>query len=891
MPAFPLFRNTSPLLCVFVFILVAVTIPAYAQVTLSGIVTDAESGDPLYGANIIISGTDEGTATDLTGRFLLLVDELPVTLAVSYIGFVKQEIFVERAEPVRVALVPGVELGDLVIVGSRLAPRTVIDSPVPIDNIRDVELLATGQVTFDKMLTYTVPSFNSSQQTVSDATAHFDPSDLRGLGPSRTLVLVNGKRKNYSSLVYINDTPGKGEVGVDMKSIPAAAIARVEVLRDGASAQYGSDAIAGVINVVLKEDVEYTDIRAFSGITTEGDGLSAGYNVNTGIRLGERGFVNLTHSFVDQQETNRAGEPCAGAVDRATCDGLFGGLLGLADTPEAQEWVKANPSLGMRIGQPNMTTADIFYNGSVSLSEGFDLYSFGGLTYRQGLSYAAYRTPYWIPDPFFFYHNPGEVYNGFHPTFETTILDNTLAVGIRGSVKGWNLDVSNITGENRVDYKVNNSLNTDLGAQSPVRFSNGGYQFKHNVSNIDISRRYGKYAVAFGSEIRTENFITLAGEEDSYYGSGAQSFPGLQPQNEVDEYRYNVGIYTDIGVDVSEDVFLGGALRYENYSDFGDNVTWKLSGRYRLPDDLGTIRFSTSTGFRAPALHQIYLSTVQTILSAGTVSHQGTFNNQSSVLKALDVPQLKEENAFNITGGIALRPVPGLYLSADIYQVRVDDRIVYSSSITSINDADAVGQILDRFSITSFKFFTNAVNTVTRGVDLVASYEYEIGESELKINLAANLNTTEIDGQISTPGPIRSAGVDIFDRKEQSRLLSARPGDKVLFSVAYRRGPINATLNNTRFGPVTWQHAGQPANDQTFDARVTTDLYIFYDANNWLQIGISANNIFNIYPEEIETFGDTITDFGGRFRYPWEVNQFGFNGTTVSGSLRIHLDH
>ncbi len=270
------------------------------------------------------------------------------------------------------------------------------------------DLQSTSQTSLDKMLHYTVPSFNSTQQTISDATAHFDPADLRGLGPSRTLVLINGKRKNPSALVYINDTPGKGDVGVDMNSIPINAIKRVEVLRDGASAQYGSDAIAGVINIILNDQTENTVIGAYSGITEEGDGFQIGATVNTGLKIGEDGFLNVSTGYSNQQETNRAGSPGK--------DDLFG--VG-ADDP----WIKENPSLGMRVGLPNMKSANVYYNSEIKLEGGGEVYSFGGLVFREGLSYALYRAPYWIPDPFFIKHDEGTVYQGFQPTFETSIFD------------------------------------------------------------------------------------------------------------------------------------------------------------------------------------------------------------------------------------------------------------------------------------------------------------------------------------------------------------------------------------------------------------------------------------------------------------------------------------
>jgi iron complex outermembrane receptor protein len=463
---------------------------------VTGQVKDAGTGDPLPRANLAIKNTLWGTVADNEGNFTLQVKSLPVTLMVSYIGYETAEVEVSKAQAGQIALSEtSLEVEDMVIVGSRFVPRTVITSPVPIDNIKVGDLVGTGQLTFDKMMTYAVPSFNSTQQTISDATAHFDPADLRGLGPSRTLVLINGKRKSPSSLVYINDRPGKGEVGVDMKSIPVASIERIEVLRDGASAQYGSDAIAGVINIILKNEAQGTDVELFAGTMDEGDGDFRGYSINTGFQLGEKGFLNLTHTFSDQDETNRAPSPGK--------DGLFGDLVGIVDTAQDSAWIDANPDPGMRVGLPNSTTSDVFFNSRLPLQGNAELYSFGGLQYRKGISYALYRAPYWIPDQFNIYHDAGETYNGFHPTFEGDIFDNTLAVGIRGQKRSWDFDLSHNTGRNTVDYTVRNSLNLDLGAETPTTFRVGGYEFGHNVTNLDLSRRIFNTTVSLGSEFRT----------------------------------------------------------------------------------------------------------------------------------------------------------------------------------------------------------------------------------------------------------------------------------------------------------------------------------------------------------------------------------------------------
>ncbi|NND26259.1 MAG: TonB-dependent receptor, partial [Flavobacteriaceae bacterium] len=758
------------------------------------------------------------------------------------------------------------------------------------------ELRNTGQPTVDKMLTYKIPSFNSTNQTISDATAHFDPADLRGLGPSRTLVLVNGKRKNQSALVYINDTPGKGEVGVDLKSIPAAAIERIEVLRDGASAQYGSDAIAGVINMVLKRDVEFTTVNVTSGVTTEGDGFNFGADLNTAIKIGENGgFLNFTAGYYEQEETNRAGTPGE--------DVLFGIA---SDDPDWGAWLAQNPDLGMTVGQPEIKKTDVFYNVGIPFKSGNgEVYTFGGLTYRKGKSFALYRAPYWVPDPFNLLHEAGTTYQGFQPTFETDIRDNNATLGVKFEALDFNVDVSGSFGRNAVDYMVNNSLNPVLGASSPTSFDVGAYTFSNLLANLDISRNFGDVNIAFGAEIKEERFTSKAGQPASYVGNGVQSFPGLQPSNEVSAKRDNYGIYADLEWEPTEEFLIGGAVRYEDFSDFGDNTSWKVNARYSLGDE-GAIRGSYSTGFRAPSLHQIYLSNIQTLISGGTVSNQGTFNNVDPVIRdGLGVPQLSAETSKNITAGITYKPVSNLSLSVDFYNVKVDDRVLFTGEIGFDGDSgstNSVEQILLDNQITSLKFFVNAVNTNTTGVDVVASYRnIELGSGNLTATLAANFNETKIDGQIDTPDLLAQNGYEIFNRKEQSRITSARPKTKVLLGFDYNVDKWNFILNNTYFGEVSWKHSNNGLNgadlgngplptedsafDQTFAGKIVTDLIISYDFSDKITAGVSVNNLLNVYPDEIDTKGDFVTDLGGRFKYPWEVNQFGFNGTIINGSI------
>ena len=854
------------------------------SVQVTGRVTDAATGEGLAGANVTVGGTALGGATDNNGYYSISgVEAGSYSVSASYIGYESGTNGVEVSSSdvtVNFSLAgSSIDVSSVSVIGSRFKPRTQITTAVPVDNLTIRDLKNTGHVTVEQMLTYRLPSYNSQQQTISDATAHFDPADLRGLGPSRTLVLVNGKRKNASALVYINDTPGKGEVGVDMKSIPSAAIERIEVLRDGASAQYGSDAIAGVINIILKDDVDYTTVNFRSGSTTEGDGFSKGFDASTGIGIGSKGFLNLSASFYDQEETNRAGEPGG--------DGLFGVVFGDdAILNGTHPWLVDNPDMGMHVGMPNMTTNDVSYNYGYNLDERNKFYSFGSLTTRKSLSYALYRAPYWIPDANNIFHDEGEDYVGFQPTFESDVIDNNFTAGVTGDKSGWNYDLSASSGSNSVDYTVDNSQNLDMGAESPTTFNPGGYEFRHTVTNFDLSKSLGMVTIGLGSEFRFENFVANAGEEASYYGGGVQSFPGIQSQNAVDVNRQNFGFYVDLGADINDDIYVGAAARSEEYSDFGTSFTWKGAGRYKTMDDRLSLRASMSTGFRAPSLHQIYMSNIQTLISGGTVSNQGTFNNHSPVVRSLGVEKLKEENATNSTFGLAFKPIDGLYLSLDMYNVAVDDRIVYSSAIGSDDTTSAVGAILNDYNVTSIKFFTNAVSSTTKGMDFVASYSgLEVGPGALDVSVSYNSNTTELGDKITTPTPISSSGADIFDRKEQSRLISARPSSKLILGLDYSMGNLSIGLNNTQFGEVTWQHASDASMDQTFSAKLVTDLNLNYQVSDNLSVNLALNNLLNVYPDVIDTKGDFVTDLGGRFKYPWEVNQFGFMGTNFMGTI------
>lgn len=847
-----------------------------AQV-VSGTVSDDSGAVP--GVSVIVKGTTTGTTTDFDGKYSLKAS-LGDTLIFSYVGYDTQE-FVVSGKTVNVILKAGVALDAVVLLGNRAKPRTLLDSPVPIDNIGVDELTSGGQPTIESMLTFKVPSFNSQTQAIADATAHYDPADLRGLGPSRTLVLINGKRKNQSAQVYLNRTPGKGEVGVDLKSIPTAAIERVEILRDGASAQYGSDAIAGVINMVLKKDAKFSTFSAKTGLTTEGDGFNFATDFNTTLGFGEGGFINLTLGYYNQTHTNRAGNVGDAAAEGATRDYEI-------------EWLANNPDAGMTVGQPDLEKGDVFVNMSHPVGENSEFYSFHGYTLRTGKSFAYYRAPYWrqdVADAEFL--TATEDFQGYQPTFEARIKDHINAVGLNMDLgNNWSADASITYGKNSVEYAVNNSLNRDYLAEngtSPTTFAPGGYSLSNVVGNLDFSALFSEIVSAsFGLEYKVEYFEAIQGDPLSYYGGGSDSFAGIKPEEAGEWDRNNLALYAGLDFDISESLLFGVAGRYEDFSDFGDNFSWKIFGRQKLGSQ-GVVRASYSTGFRAPTLHQRHLTNSQYIIVASSPEPllQGTLANNNPAVEALGVPNLFAETSKNIAAGITYKFDRNFSASLDFYQINVDDRVLFSSQIGSDSDdttTNAVEQILADNGVTAVQFFINAGDTKTTGADFVLNYQnIDMGNAKLHANLAANFNKTTIDA-INTPDALAANGYDIFERIEKGLITSARPKSKIILGLDLEADKFNIGLYNTMFGKVTITSPLGEEFDQDLSTKVATDLSLSYKFTEMLSITGIVNNIFDVYPDE--TLASTGTaQAATRFTYSSEVQQLGQLGTNFSIGL------
>ena len=846
-----------------------ISIMGYAQKTVTGNVSD-QKGQPVAGATILEKGTQNGTTADDGGNFSIKVKTDNAVLVISSLGYKKMEVTASGNTVSAVLEEEGQELQEVQIqtVGSRNTKRTVVDSPVAVDiiNVSDV-VNKTGQVEINQLLQYAAPSFNASKQSGSDGADHIDPATLRGLGPDQTLVLINGKRRHQSSLVNLFGSRGRGNTGTDMNAIPAASIKRIEVLRDGASAQYGSDAIAGVINIVLKDNVgefngnvtygAFNASTPYSGdIKSSGiDGNTVQINGNYGFKIKEKGFLNATVDVMKKDHTNRPANADKYSIYRE------------------------------QFGDAEAKNASLFLNGSIATGTNSDFYFFGGTSYRDSDAFAYTRS---ADSP----RNIQEIYpNGFNPIIGTKIMDNSLSAGFRTKLAKWDVDFNNTFGMNRFMYDIHNTLNASLQTNSPTSFDAGGHQLMQNTTGIHFTRHFDNVRnglnVAFGTEYRLENFKIFAGEQASYSlydvngevvttatdpadyvydgngdprPGGSQGFPGYSPDNEVNKSRGNFAAYLDTELDISDVVTAAAAIRYENYSDFGSTFNMKWAQRFKLTEASG-IRYSLSSGFRAPSLAQKYYNLKFTDYVSGVASETLLANNDSPITAAFGVDKLKQEKAFNASLGYTYKK--GRFTATvDGYFVNVKDRIV----LTGQFDGSSLG-----LNVANVQFFANAISTRTIGLDMVMSYDKSFGKSTISTSLIGNLNKMFI-GEVKG-NEILNTEEDketLFGKREKYFLLASAPQSKFGWNLNYNYDKkFNTNLRFTRFGSVelidwmdTVDHYG---------AKIVTDLSFGYQFTSKIGLTIGANNLLNIYPD----IQDTETETGGNF----DSVQMGSNGT------------
>ena len=890
--------------------------------TLSGVVRDADAGDALTGANVTVVGQTIGVAAGLNGEYSLSLPAGTYQIRASFLGYTsaRQTVTILAGEVTVVDFQLRADLigaDEVVVLGTRTSDRTVLESPVPIDVISGVEIQQSGYTQTAQIIQLLVPSFNTAHSSVTDGTDHMRPATLRGLGPDQVLVLVNGKRRHTGALVHVNGSIGRGSTGVDLNAIPANMIERVEVLRDGAAAQYGSDAISGVINIVLKRapgldaSVSYgqfystvdrgygldeklhfgyspaenplTNEPLFAGNVEEvtyTDGQTVNLHLGYGVDL-KRGNLYIAGQFRDKGHTNRAG------LDfRPQYNSLSDGS---ADPREA-----TFDRLNHRYGGGELTDISGFFNGDYQITDNTEAYFFGGISSREGLAAGFYRRAR-NSGPLSDGRAPVEVYpDGFLPKVQSTINDISVAGGVRGRLGSWDYDISETFGTNSFQFDVVNTVNNTRDENgnlltNQTEFDAGSIRFSQSTTNADFVKQYeigtaDLLNVAVGAEFRWEQFEQVAGEPFSYQGSGSQVFPGFTPPNAKSESRTNFGIYVDLENNVTSRLLLGAAARYENYSDFGSTVTGKFAGRYEVNREFA-LRGAVSTGFRAPSLAQSHYSKISTVFIGGDPFEVGNFPVTSPVAIALGARDLEAEKSVNLSGG-ATFTTGNFSLTADLYQIYINDRVVLTENFTGAGIAQFLS---DRgVNANGGRFFTNAVNTKTVGIDVIVRYGFQLDNGDrIRLTVAGNYNTTEITNkdEIDTPDQLAAVTTTpLFGRVEQGRFELGQPRSKVNTALNYTRGNFDALLKLNRFGEVTTQSGVTPLRDQTFSSKTLTDIELSYRFLDSYRVAFGANNVFDVYPDKQlqQNSNNGIFPYSG-------FSPFGFEGRYLYTRISVRL--
>jgi len=801
---------------------------------------------------------------------------------------------------------------EIVTIGTRQAGRVSSDLAVPVDTLTSDDMATTGQTEVGRMLQVLAPSFNFSSSSISDGTDALRPATLRGLGPDQTLVLVNGKRRHQAALIHINNSVGRGTAGTDLNAIPAIAIKRVEVLRDGAAAQYGSDAIAGVINLQLKDDPEDGMFALSGGEYSEGDGQTVNVDLYKGFDLGGDGYLGVSLNYRDRERTNRA-NPQGGCLYGGCVDTDDNGFLEPAAGNEQRE-VTGPGRNGFRIGDADSTQFAVVVNAGFGLGAG-EAYSFITYSGRENTSGAFYRNPAGSGAAL----DDGEnvIVDGFLPNINSEIDDFSFNAGYRIDFEDdSSLDLSYTSGRNTIDYVTSNSANysfvnelnfgqglsdADIRAQIPRAAFAYGLELTLNTINLDYTTSLGEVFLAIGAELREDSYKIHPGDEyawrdydtdgdgDPLYtqnaSGGIQGFPGISPSNAVDESRNVVSFYADAEYQATDNLLVNGAVRYDDYDGFGDTTNFKLAGNLRVTDTFH-LRGAASTGFRAPSMQQLYFNNISTQFIGGVQVETGTFRNDSTLARAIGIPQLKEEESTNLSLGAVFDVSDRWNIAIDFYSIDIDDRIVISNNL-GFGLSPALDAALTAAGASGGQFFLNAIDTETEGVDIVSTYgDLRLLGGDMSVTFAANFTSTDITRIFSnTPTLGTIPPEEIFGGFQPSVIETWQPEDRISLTGSWVRERWSANLGFHRYGEYTTVDSGS----QTYGAEVLTDLRVSYEMENGLTLFVAGNNIFDVTPDEVTNSGSRGGSFESApglmdlfsptvFRYSRRSAPFGFNG-------------
>ena len=928
-----------------------------AQKSITGTIKDANTNQPLPGVSVKLKGTKSGTVTGNNGMFRLSVaagDFLELTM----VGYKAKEIKVGSESEISVTMEPGgAELAEIVFVGSRTPGRARLETPVPVDVIRVNQVgLPTAKMDLTSVLNFAAPSFNYNKQSGADGADHIDLGTLRGLGPDQTLVLINGKRRHQTAFVTLFGTRGRGNSGADLDAFPESSVDRLEILRDGASAQYGSDAIAGVINIILKKNINhltanvgwsgYYDTKYNSRYFSAGnqyytggavDGNTVAASLNDGFGIGKNGgFINVSVDFRTLGKTFRQ-----------------------VDTANWQNNKNATPYINTSrraFGDGSLTTVGGFYNMEIptSASQKTTFYSFGGYNYKYSDAYAYSRNYSSKPDRFpvtqggdliedpsiMRKSSDGETY--YNPHIQTHITDWSFAAGLRGAAGDhWAWDLSNTIGENNFHYFGDKTYNaSDIGNITPTHFDDGGFTFLQNTLNLDFNRLFPTVGrglnLGLGAEYRYERYSIYEGEFASYGSlnnnqpivyknltsdslrtpaTGSQGFPGFGPDDAKVANRSIMGLYADGELNVTDKWLIDGAVRFENYSDFGFVSTFKFATRYRLTPDLN-FRGSVSTGYRAPSLQQIYFSNTLTSFSAGELVQSRIADNKDPITRAAGIPDLIQETSLNASAGFSWKAARGLTLTLDGYMVQVQNRIVLSG-LFSKDDTTLPASFRNAVppEVSTVQFFANAVSTTNWGLDIVADYAKTWGRKGFKALLAGNWQSMKVDA-VHVPPALNGTTLNqktFFSDREQAFLIASAPNVKFALSLEYDVNNFAVGTHMTWYGLIRLLGFGSATPDNpnqtginpfvptdadpnvlvpeifNYNPKLVTDLWFSYKFNKNVTLFLGADNLFNVHPDlgvnPLAKGWAEDNESGG----PWDSVQMGFNGLRLFTKLSFSL--
>ncbi|WP_404936305.1 TonB-dependent receptor plug domain-containing protein [Pseudoalteromonas sp. SG44-8] len=812
-----------------------------------------------------------------SGSTMKLFNKLPLQLAIaSTLATSATAIAVEQT-----ADTTAQDIEVISVTGTRRSLRSLSESTVPVDLLTSRDLATTGQLEISQVLAAQLPSFNYPSATLADGTDHAKPAVLRGLAPDHTLVLVNGKRRHSGALLNLGGTVGRGSTAVDLNNIPTSAIKRVEVLRDGAAAQYGSDAIAGVINIVLKDADEGGSVSYTYGqydsqmagsaqlketiIDSQGklgfvkgddrrvnDGITRTASANAGFSLTENGFINISIETRNNEPTNRSG-----IDEREQYNRNENGAL----DPKELTFDRYNH----RFGKADVEDIALFYNLGYDFSDDLSLYSFASYSNRKGNSGGFYRR---AKDN----RNVPSVYpDGFLPNIDTDVDDYSFAIGLNGVSNDWTWDISTNYGRNDFALGVSNSINTSMGANSPTEFDNGALVYEQFLVNMDASNSFDlglpdDVFVTIGTEYRHENYQIKAGEQASYLtvldaqgvpvaAGGAQVLSGFSPDSATDKSRHNIALFAEFDTYLTENWNAVLAGRFEDYSDFGSTFTAKLASHYSITPSL-SLRGAISSGFRAPSLAQTSYKSVSTVFENGVPREVGLFPSSEAAAKALGAKDLDAEESVNMTAGFIFTE-GNFSFTLDAYRIDIDDRIVLSENLEG-PAVEAILQQAAELNTQSVRYFTNAIDSRTQGVDIVATYLLGLADyGDLRLSAAVNFNDTEVTHVKDNPPELEALGdgYQYFARREISRFEKGTPADKWNLSATWDYENIQATLRATRYGEVV-DTSSSAEGDELLKAKWLTDIEVAYRPTEQWKLALGANNLFDQYPQ------DTLSNIG-----------------------------